>query len=151
MNNIAAVRKDGVTALAGDGTVTLGEKVNLKGHATKVRRIVLELVVIGFAGGVADAFTLTDWFEKKSEHYSGNLRRSAVALETDWRKELTLTKLEAMMIDLDEHDLLLVTGSGEDFDPDEDVVAIGSGGNFATAADIDMLRHTPDMTPADIE
>ena len=96
------------------------------------------------------AFTLQDWFEKKLEHYAGNLRRSAVALAQDWRKDPTLQKLEAMMIVMDEHDLLLVSGSGEVIDPDEDVVAIGSGGNFAQAAAIAMLRHAPDMTPADI-
>ncbi|BAN74418.1 MULTISPECIES: ATP-dependent protease subunit HslV [Lacticaseibacillus] len=150
MTTIAAVRKDGVTALAGDGQVTLGEKVIMKGNAQKVRRIYHDQVVIGFAGGVADAFTLQDWFEKKLEHYAGNLRRSAVALAQDWRKDPTLQKLEAMMIVMDEHDLLLVSGSGEVIDPDEDVVAIGSGGNFAQAAAIAMLRHAPDMTPADI-
>ncbi|KRO18260.1 ATP-dependent protease subunit HslV [Lacticaseibacillus saniviri] len=150
MTTIAAVRQNGHTAIAGDGQVTLGEKVIMKGSAQKVRRIYGNKVVIGFAGGVADAFTLQDWFEKKLEHYSGNLRRAAVALAQDWRKDPMLQKLEAMMIVMDEKDLLLVSGSGEVIDPDEDVVAIGSGGNYAQAAAMAMLRHAPDMSAEDI-
>ncbi len=95
MTTIAAVRKDGRTAIAGDGQVTMGEKVISKGNAQKVRRIFGGKVVIGFAGGVADAFTLQDWFEKKLEVHAGNLRRAAVALAQDWRKDPTLQKLEA--------------------------------------------------------
>ncbi|MCG4282630.1 ATP-dependent protease subunit HslV [Lacticaseibacillus saniviri] len=150
MTTIAAVRQNGHTAIAGDGQVTLGEKVIMKGSAQKVRRIYGNKVVIGFAGGVADAFTLQDWFEKKLEHYSGNLRRAAVALAQDWRKDPMLQKLEAMMIVMDEKDLLLVSGSGVVIDPDEDVVAIGSGGNYAQAAAMAMLRHAPDMSAEDI-
>ncbi|MFD1485224.1 ATP-dependent protease subunit HslV [Lacticaseibacillus baoqingensis] len=149
MTTIAAVRKNGRTAIAGDGQVTLGEKVIMKGNAQKVRRIFNNKVVIGFAGGVADAFTLQDWFEKKLEAHAGNLRRSAVALAQDWRKDQTLQKLEAMMIVMDEHDLLLVSGNGEVIEPDEDVVAIGSGGNYAQAAAMAMIQHT-DMAAEDI-
>ncbi|WP_262314617.1 ATP-dependent protease subunit HslV [Lacticaseibacillus parakribbianus] len=149
MTTIAAVRKNGHTAIAGDGQVTLGEKVIMKGNAQKVRRIYDGKVVIGFAGGVADAFTLQEWFEKKLENHAGNLRRAAVALAQDWRKDPTLQKLEAMMIVMDESDLLLVSGSGEVIDPDDDVVAIGSGGNYAQAAAMAMIQHT-DMAAADI-
>ncbi|WP_225047250.1 ATP-dependent protease subunit HslV [Lacticaseibacillus kribbianus] len=149
MTTIAAVRKNGHTAIAGDGQVTLGEKVIMKGNAQKVRRIYGGKVVIGFAGGVADAFTLQEWFEKKLENHAGNLRRAAVALAQDWRKDPTLQKLEAMMIVMDATDLLLVSGSGEVIDPDDDVVAIGSGGNYAQAAAMAMIQHT-DMAAVDI-
>jgi ATP-dependent HslUV protease subunit HslV len=145
MTTIAAVRKDGHTAIAGDGQVTLGEKVIMKGSAQKIRRIYNDQVVIGFAGGVADAITLQEWFEKKLELFQGNLRRSAVALAQDWRKDPTLQKLEAMLIAVNKDDLLLISGSGEVIAPDEDVVAIGSGGNFAQAAAVGMLRHAADM------
>ncbi|KRK73321.1 ATP-dependent protease subunit HslV [Lacticaseibacillus nasuensis] len=149
MTTIVAVRKNDHTAIAGDGQVTLGEKVIMKGNAEKVRKIYGGKVVIGFAGGVADAFTLQDWFEKKLEAHAGNLRRAAVALAQDWRKDPTLQKLEAMMIVMDAKDLLLVSGNGEVIAPDEDVVAIGSGGNFAQAAAMGMLRHT-DMPAPDV-
>ncbi|KRM56009.1 ATP-dependent protease subunit HslV [Lacticaseibacillus sharpeae] len=145
MTTIAAVRKNGHTAIAGDGQVTMGEKVIMKGTAQKIRRIYDGKVVIGFAGGVADAITLQEWLEKKLELFQGNLRRSAVALAQDWRKDPSLQKLEAMLIAMDEHELLLISGSGEVIAPDEDVVAIGSGGNFAQAAAVAMIRHTDDM------
>lgn len=150
MTTIAAVRKDGHTAIAGDGQVTLGEKVIAKASAQKVRKIYGGKVVIGFAGGVADAFTLQDWFEKKLEQYSGNLRRAAVALAQDWRKDPTLQKLEAMMIVMDQSELLLVSGGGEVIDPDADVVAIGSGGNFAQAAAMAMLQNAKQMSAPEI-
>lgn len=149
MTTIAAVRKNGHTAIAGDGQVTLGEKVIMKGNAMKVRRIFDDKVVIGFAGGVADAFTLEDWFEKKLEAHAGNLRRSAVALAQDWRKDPTLQKLQAEMIVMDDKDLLLVSGQGEVIDPDDEVLAIGSGGQFAQAAAVAMIQHT-DMTAEEI-
>jgi ATP-dependent HslUV protease subunit HslV len=150
MTTIAAVRKNGHTAIAGDGQVTMGEKVIMKGTAQKIRRIYDDKVVIGFAGGVADAITLQEWLEKKLELFQGNLRRSAVALAQDWRKDPSLQKLEAMLIAMDEHELLLISGSGEVIAPDEDVVAIGSGGNFAQAAAVAMIRHTDDMDAATI-
>ncbi len=110
-----------------------------------MRRIFDDQVVIGFAGGVADAITLQDWLEKKLKAYSGNLKRAAVELAQDWRKDPTLQKLEAMLIAMDKDNLLLISGSGEVIEPDEDVVAIGSGGNFAQAAAIAMQRHAKDM------
>ncbi|CAJ1191151.1 ATP-dependent protease subunit HslV [Companilactobacillus paralimentarius] len=145
MTTIVAVKHNGHTAIAGDGQVTLGEKYIMKGSAHKVRRIFDDQVVIGFAGGVADAITLQDWLEKKLKAYSGNLKRAAVELAQDWRKDSTLQKLEAMLIAMDKDNLLLISGSGEVIEPDEDVVAIGSGGNFAQAAAIAMQRHAKDM------
>lgn len=145
MTTIVAVKHNDHTAIAGDGQVTLGEKYIMKGSAHKVRRIFNDQVVIGFAGGVADAITLQDWLEKKLKAYSGNLKRAAVELAQDWRKDPTLQKLEAMLIAMDKDNLLLISGSGEVIEPDEDVVAIGSGGNFAQAAAIAMQRHAQDM------
>ncbi|WDF81548.1 ATP-dependent protease subunit HslV [Lacticaseibacillus pabuli] len=145
MTTIAAVKKDGHTAIAGDGQVTMGEKVIMKGNAQKIRRIYNDQVVIGFAGGVADAITLQDWLEKKLELFQGKLSRAAIALAQDWRKDPSLQKLDAMLIAMDKDELLLISGNGEVIQPDEDVVAIGSGGNFAQAAAVGMLRHAPDM------
>ncbi|KRK91826.1 HslVU peptidase proteolytic subunit [Companilactobacillus futsaii] len=145
MTTIVAVKHDGRTAIAGDGQVTMGEKYIMKGTAHKVRRIYDDNVIIGFAGGVADAITLQDWLEKKLKAYSGNLKRAAVELAQDWRKDPTLQKLEALLIAMDKDNLLLISGSGEVIEPDEDVVAIGSGGNFAQAAAIAMQRHAKDM------
>lgn len=142
MTTIAAVRRNGHTAIAGDGQVTGGEKVIMKGTAEKIRSIYGGKVVVGFAGGVADAVTLQDWFEKKLELFQGNLQRSAVALAQDWRKDPTMQKLEAMLIAMDGKELLLISGNGEVIAPDEDVLAIGSGGNFAQAAAVALLRHT---------
>ncbi|AYE38173.1 HslVU peptidase proteolytic subunit [Companilactobacillus zhachilii] len=150
MTTIVAVKHDDHTAIAGDGQVTLGEKYIMKGSAHKVRRIFNDQVVIGFAGGVADAITLQDWLEKKLKAYSGNLKRAAVELAQDWRKDPTLQKLEAMLIAMDKDNLLLISGSGEVIEPDEDVVAIGSGGNFAQAAAIAMQRHAKDMNAEQI-
>lgn len=145
MTTIAAVKKDGHTAIAGDGQVTMGEKVIMKGTAQKIRRIYNNQVVIGFAGGVADAITLQDWLEKKLELFQGKLSRAAIALAQDWRKDPSLQKLDAMLIAMDKDELLLISGNGEVIQPDEDVVAIGSGGNFAQAAAVGMLRHAKDM------
>ncbi|MQS74784.1 HslVU peptidase proteolytic subunit [Companilactobacillus halodurans] len=145
MTTIVAVKHDNRTAIAGDGQVTMGEKYIMKGTAHKVRRIYDDKVIIGFAGGVADAITLQDWLEQKLKAYSGNLKRAAVELAQDWRKDPTLQKLEALLIAMDKDSLLLISGNGEVIEPDEDVVAIGSGGNFAQAAAIAMQRHAKDM------
>lgn len=150
MTTICAVHYQNKTAISGDGQVTAGEKTIMKASAHKVRRIFNNQVVIGFAGGVADAFTLEDWFEKKLESYSGNLKRAAVELAQDWRKDPTLQKLEAMMIAFNHDDLLLISGNGEVIEPDEDVIAIGSGGNFAQAAAIAMIRHSSGLNAAQI-
>lgn len=150
MTTIVAVKHNNQIAIAGDGQVTMGEKYISKGTAHKIRRIYDDNVIIGFAGGVADAFTLTDWLEKKLKAYSGDLRRSAVELAQDWRKDPTLQKLEAMLIAFDKENLLLISGNGEVIEPDENVVSIGSGGYFAQAAAIAMTRHATDMTAEEI-
>lgn len=148
MTTICAVKNNGKTAIAGDGQVTMSEKFIMKGSAQKVRRIYDDQVIIGFAGGVADAFTLQEWLEEKLKTYSGNLKRAAVELAQDWRKDPTLQKLEALLIAMDKDNILLISGNGEVIEPDEDVIAIGSGGNFAQAAATSMIRHASEM-PAD--
>ena len=138
---ICAVRRDGEIALAGDGQVTLGEKTVMKGTARKVRRIYGGKVVIGFAGSVSDAFALTERFEDKLTQYSGNLPRAAVELAQDWQMNKT-AKLEAMLMCADKDNLLLVSGTGEVIEPDDGVLAIGSGGNFALAAARALYQNT---------
>ncbi|MBH9985392.1 HslVU peptidase proteolytic subunit [Lactobacillus sp. M0390] len=150
MTTICSVRYNGKTAIAGDGQVTLGEKVIAKATAKKIRRIYHDRVVIGFAGGVADAVSLQDMLEGKLEAFGGDLRRAAVEMAQSWRKDATLQKLDAMLIAFDDKDLLLISGNGEVLEPDENVVAIGSGGNFAQAAAIAMIRHSSDMSASEI-
>ena len=150
MTTICSVKFNGKTAIAGDGQVTLGEKVIAKATAKKIRRIYHDQVVIGFAGGVADAVSLQDMLEGKLEAFGGDLRRAAVEMAQAWRKDATLQKLEAMLIAFNEKDLLLISGNGEVLEPDENVVAIGSGGNFAQAAAIAMTRHSSNRTASEI-
>jgi ATP-dependent HslUV protease subunit HslV len=145
---ICAVRRDGVTALACDGQVTLGTTV-LKHGANKLRRLGGGSVVAGFAGSVADALALFTRFEAKLEEFAGNLERAAVELARDWRTDRALRHLEAMMIVADRERLLLLSGSGEVVSPDDGVLAIGSGGPSALAAARALVAHT-DMTAADI-
>ena len=139
---ICAVRRDGKIAVAGDGQVTMGESVILKGTAKKVKRIYDDKVVIGFAGSVSDAFTLSEKFEKMLQKYSGNLMRSAVELAELWRNDKLPRRLEAMMIVADKNELYIVSGSGDVIDPDGDACAIGSGGNYALAAARSLLTCT---------
>ena len=139
---IVAVRKDGKTAIAGDGQVTLGEKTIMKHGAKKVRRLYHDQVVIGFAGSVADAFTLAERFEAKLEEYSGSLMRAAVELAQDWRSDKMMRNLEAMLIAANETDLLIVSGTGEVIEPDNGVLAIGSGGSYAQAAATALIENT---------
>ena len=138
---ICAVRKDGVIAIAGDGQITMGESVILKGSAKKVKRLYNDKVVMGFAGSVSDSLTLSEKFEKMLQKYSGNLMRSAVELAQLWRND-KFRKLEAMMIIADKSTLLLVSGTGEVIDPDGDACAIGSGGNYALAAARALINET---------
>ncbi|WP_137625607.1 HslVU peptidase proteolytic subunit [Lactiplantibacillus pingfangensis] len=147
---ICAVRQNGHNAMAGDGQVTMGEKVVMKGTAHKVRRIYNNEVVVGFAGSVADAFNLEERFEKKLNEFSGNLQRSAVELAQEWRSDQALQKLEALLIVMNKDEMLLVSGSGEVISPDNDVLAIGSGGNFALAAARAMQDHAKDMSAKEI-
>ena len=132
---IVAVRKGGRVVVAGDGQVSLGQTV-IKGTARKVRRLMPggKPVVCGFAGSTADAFTLLDRLEKKLEAAPGQLQRAAVELAKDWRTDKYLRNLEAMLIVTDGRDLLVITGAGDVLEPEHDVAAIGSGGNYALAA-----------------
>jgi ATP-dependent HslUV protease, peptidase subunit HslV len=131
---IFAIKHNGKGAMAGDGQVTFGNAVVMKHTAKKVRKIFNGKVIAGFAGSVADAFTLFELFEGKLEEYNGNLQRSAVELAKLWRSDKVLRKLEAMLIIMNEEHLLLVSGTGEVIEPDDGILAIGSGGNYALAA-----------------
>ncbi len=139
---ICAVKKDGHTAIAGDGQVTLSQSVIFKSNAKKVRRIYNGKVIFGFAGSVSDAFTLAERFEEMLYKYSGNLMRSAVELAELWRNDKGGRKLEAMMIAADSNTLLIISGSGEVIEPDGGVCAIGSGGNYALAAARALAKET---------
>ena len=133
---IVAVRRNGQCAVAGDGQVTFGQNTIMKHNAKKVRRLYGDRVVVGFAGSVADAFTLCERFEAKLEQYSGSLQRAAVELAQEWRSDKILRKLEAMMIAADKEELLVISGSGEVISPDDDVAATGSG-----------IRHSRSQSP----
>lgn len=139
---IIAVQKDGACAVAGDGQVTMNNANIMKASAKKVRRLYQEKVVVGFAGSVADAFSLCERFEQKLEQYSGALTRAAVSLAQDWRSDKVMHKLEALLIVTDGKDLLIVSGTGEVIDPDDGIAAIGSGGMYALAAAKALKQNT---------
>ncbi len=145
---IIAVKKDGKTAMAGDGQATF-EHIVAKAHAKKVRRIYNDQVIVGFAGGVADALTLIDRFESMLQKYSGNLMRSAVELAQTWRRDEAMRKLEAQMIVADKNTMLQVTGAGEVVEPDDGILSIGSGSVYALAAAKALVAHT-NMTAREI-
>ncbi|MEJ5251125.1 MAG: ATP-dependent protease subunit HslV [Chthonomonadetes bacterium] len=138
---VVAVRRDGQVAIAADGQVTYSDTI-LKHTARKIRRMYHDRVLAGFAGAVADAQALVDRFEAKLEATSGNLRRAAVEFAKEWRTDRILRRLEAMMIVADRDDLLLVSGDGNVIEPDDNVLAIGSGGAYAAAAARALMRHT---------
>ena len=138
---IVAVRRDGKAAMAGDGQVSFGQTI-MKGQARKVRRIAEGKVVAGFAGATADAFTLLDRFEAKLKEHRGSLQRAAVELAKDWRTDRYLRRLEAMLIVMDARSTLLISGTGDVIEPDEGVIAIGSGGTYALSAARALLRNT---------
>ena len=138
---ICAVKRGGETAIAGDGQVTMGESVIFKTSAQKVRRIYGGKVILGFAGSVSDAFSLSEKFEGMLNKFSGNLMRSAVELAELWRPDKA-RKLEALMIVADKDTLLIVSGTGEVIEPDDGVAAIGSGGNYALAAARALCQNT---------
>ena len=146
---IVAVRKNGKCAVAGDGQVTVGQNTIMKHNAKKVRRLFDDKVVVGFAGSVADAFTLSERFEAKLEQYGGSLQRAAVELAQEWRSDKMLRKLEAMLIAADKDELLIVSGSGEVIMPDDNIAAIGSGGSYALAA-AKALKENTDLSARDI-
>lgn len=130
---VVAVTKDGRTAMAADGQVTMGEAV-MKANARKVRTIYDGRILVGFAGATADAFTLFERFENKVKEYSGDLTRSAVELAKEWRTDRMLRRLEALLLVADAERILLISGTGDVVEPDTGVIAIGSGGNYAQAA-----------------
>lgn len=147
---IFAVSHNGQFAMSGDGQVTLGNAVVMKHTARKVRKLYRGKVIAGFAGSVADAFTLFEKFEAKLEEYNGNLQRASVELAKEWRSDRVLRKLEAMLIVMDKNDLLLVSGTGEVIQPDDGILAIGSGGNYALSAGRALKTFAPQLTAKEI-
>ena len=144
---IISVRRNGAVAIAGDGQVSMGNTV-MKGNARKVRRLAGGRVIAGFAGGTADAFTLFELFETKLEQY-GNLTRAAIELAKDWRTDKRLRRLEALLCVADAETSLIISGNGDVIEPEHDIMAIGSGGPFAQAAALALLRNS-DMGARDI-
>ena len=145
---VIAIQRGGKTVMAGDGQVSLGSTV-IKGNAQKVRKIFEGKVLCGFAGATADALTLLDKFEGKLKSYNGNLRRAAVELAKDWRTDKILRRLEAMLIVADRETLLLISGTGDVLEPEEGVIAIGSGGMYALAAAKALVRNS-ELSPREI-
>ncbi|MCR3923371.1 MAG: ATP-dependent protease subunit HslV [Firmicutes bacterium] len=146
---IVAALKNGRCAMAGDGQVTFGGNTVMKHQAVKVRRIYQGKVLAGFAGSVADAFTLFEKYEEQLDKYQGNLRRAAVELAKEWRMDRVLRRLEALLLVGDATSLLVISGNGEIIEPDDGVTAIGSGGAYALAAARALHRHT-DMDAGEI-
>jgi ATP-dependent HslUV protease subunit HslV len=148
---IFAIHHNGKCAMAGDGQVTFGNAVVMKHTARKVRKLFQGKVLAGFAGSVADAFTLYEMFEGKLEEFNGNLQRAAVELAKEWRSDKVLRRLEAMLIVMNESVILLVSGTGEVIEPDDGMLAIGSGGNYALSAGRALKRYAGmQMTARDI-
>lgn len=145
---ILSVRRNGKVVIGGDGQVTLGNTI-MKGNARKVRRLYNGKVIAGFAGGTADAFTLFERFEAKLELHQGHLVRAAVELAKDWRTDKMLRRLEALLAVADENDSLIITGNGDVVQPEDDLIAIGSGGSFAQSAARALLDNT-EMDAKDI-
>ena len=141
MTTIVSVRREGKVVMAGDGQVSLGNTV-MKGNARKVRRLYNGQVIAGFAGGTADAFTLIERFEAKLQAHQGNLERAAVELAKDWRTDKMLRNLEALLAVADQHNSFIITGNGDVVQPENNLIAIGSGGNFAQAAAMALLDNT---------
>lgn len=146
---VAVKRQNGDVCIGGDGQVTMGQAAIMKHSAKKVRKIYKNSIITGFAGSVADAFTLTEKFEKKLEEHGGNIKRAAVALAQSWRTDKIMRNLEALMLAADKETLLLISGNGEVIEPDENFIAIGSGGNYAHAAAKALYNHT-EMTAEEI-
>ncbi len=147
---IFAIQHNGKSAMCGDGQVTFGNQVVMKHTAKKVRRLFRDQVLAGFAGSVADAFTLFESFETKLETFDGNLSRAAVELAKDWRSDKYLRKLEAMLIVMDKKEILLVSGTGEVIEPDDGILAIGSGGHYALSAGRALKKHASEMEAKEI-
>jgi len=141
VTTIVSVRREGKVVMAGDGQVSLGNTV-MKGNAKKVRRLYNGQVIAGFAGGTADAFTLIERFEAKLQAHQGNLERAAVELAKDWRTDKMLRNLEALLAVADKKSSFIITGNGDVVQPENDLIAIGSGGNFAQASAMALLENT---------
>lgn len=142
MTTIVTVRRNGIVAMGGDGQVTIGQNTILKGNAVKVRKIYKDQVIAGFAGSTADAFTLLDLFEKKLDEHQGIIERAAIELAKLWRSDRALRKLEAILIVADKRMSVMITGTGDVVRMDDDVLATGSGGNYALSAARALIRHT---------
>ncbi|MBM7608349.1 ATP-dependent HslUV protease subunit HslV [Lysinibacillus composti] len=147
---IFAIHHNGKCAMAGDGQVTLGNSVVMKHTAKKVRRLFNGKVLAGFAGSVADAFTLFDMFESRLEKYDGNLQRAAVEVAKQWRGDKMLRQLEALLLVMDQSTLLLISGTGEVIEPDDGILAIGSGGNYALSAGRALKQYAPNLSAKEI-
>lgn len=147
---IFAVQHNGQCAMSGDGQVTFGNAVVMKHKAKKVRTLYKGQVLAGFAGSVADAFTLFEKFEGKLETYNGNLARAAVELAKEWRSDKVLRRLEAMLIVMNKEHMYLVSGTGEVIEPDDGILAIGSGGHYALSAGRALKRHSQEKTASEI-
>lgn len=150
MTTILAVHHDGESAMAGDGQVTMGESVIMKGTARKIRKIYNDKVLVGFAGSVADAFTLEEKFEGYLNKYSGNMERAAVELAQEWRSDKVMRQLEALLIAMNKEQMLLISGTGEVIQPDDQILSVGSGGNYALAAARALKKHNPKMDAEEI-
>ena len=142
MTTIVTVRRNGTVAMGGDGQVTMGQTTIHKGNAVKVRKVFHDSVIAGFAGSTADAFTLLDLFEKKLEEHQGILKRACIDLAKLWRSDRALRKLEAILIVADKNESYMITGTGDVVMMDDDILATGSGGNFALAAARALMRNT---------
>lgn len=147
---IFAIQHNGEASMTGDGQVTFGNSMVMKHAAKKVRRLYRGKVVAGFAGSVADAITIFEMFEGKLEEYHGSLQRAAVELAKEWRLDKMLRRLEAMMIVMDNEHLLLISGNGEVIEPDDGILAIGSGGSFALAAGRALKQYAPHLSARQI-
>ena len=145
---ILSVRRGSDVVIGGDGQVSMGDTV-LKGNARKVRRLYQDKVLVGFAGGTADAFTLFERFEGKLEEHRGNLKRAAVELAKDWRTDKLLRRLEAMLAVADYKESLIISGTGDVIEPEHDIIAIGSGGGYARAAARALLQEGS-LSPAEV-
>ncbi|HAR79636.1 MAG TPA: HslU--HslV peptidase proteolytic subunit [Succinivibrionaceae bacterium] len=142
MTTIVTVRRNNIVCMGGDGQVTMGQSTVLKGNAIKVRKIFHDKVIAGFAGSTADAFTLLDLFEKKLEEHQGNLEKASISLAKLWRTDRALRKLEAILIVADKKDSLMITGTGDVLRMDDDILATGSGGNYALSAARALMENT---------
>lgn len=147
---IFAIQHQGKSSMTGDGQVTFGNAMVMKHSAKKVRRLYHGKVIAGFAGSVADALTIFEMFEGKLEEYNGNLKRAAVELAKEWRMDKMLRRLEAMMIVMDKDDLLLISGTGEVIEPDDGMLAIGSGGSYALAAGRALKKYAAQLSAREI-